>query len=162
MGPRSKLLWKHRNKMNDIMMWPWLTDTNTLWFSLAMKCFDSTWTKHHLEREHYVYTCCVHKQCVWIYMLNIQCGKYQRMTAGQQVVISFVLQWDPMVVMYDPCSRRWDLISHNWRRWVCKAWVIWWVRLYDDGNIWLYIACTVRIRTSGYQKYESSPIHTIN
>lgn len=29
--------------------------------------------------------------------------KNQRMTAGQQVVISFVFQWDPMGVMYDPC-----------------------------------------------------------
>lgn len=77
---------------------------NTLWFSLAMKCFDPTKTKHHLEREHYVHRC-DHKQCVceftcWIFSVL---KKNQRMTAGQQVVISFVFQWDLMDVMYDPC-----------------------------------------------------------
>lgn len=39
-----------------------------------------------------------------MYMLNIQCRKKnQRMTVGQEVVISFVFQWDPMGMMYDPC-----------------------------------------------------------
>lgn len=64
---------------------------NTLWFNLAMKCFDPTKTKHHLEREYYVYTCYVGCEFTCLILKS-----NQRMTSGQQVVISFVFQWDPM------------------------------------------------------------------